>query len=109
MNIRFSSSILDACRRLKFKIASFRREDEPTLIKQLEGSSLEWGTEKAIRESGGVPDIIYDLGGQGKEEMIRVLAEDVDSLAEKIIKIHRMIRKNKKLAKNSEIDNWRTG
>lgn len=109
MNIRFSSSILDACRRLKFKIASFRREDEPTLVKQLEGSSLEWGTEKAIRESGCVPDIIYDLGGQGKEEMIRVLAEDVDALVEKILKIHRMTRKIKKPSKDREIDKWRKG
>ena len=109
MNIRFSTSILEACHRLKFKIASFRREDEPTRVKQLEGSSLEWGTEKAIRENGGVPDIIYDLGGQGKEEMIRVLAEDVESLVQMIYKIHRKTKQDNKRGKRREVDQWRTG
>ncbi len=107
MNIRFSSSILEACRQLKFKIASFKREDEPPMVKQLEGSSLEWGTEKAIRDNGGVPDIIYDLGGQGKEEMIRVLAQDVESLVEKIYKIHCKTSQKKKQG-GREIDKWRT-
>lgn len=108
MNIRFTKSLLEACRKLKFKIASFKREDEPRSIKQLEGSSLEWGTEKAIKECGFVPDIIYDLGGQGKEEMIRVIAADVESLAEKILKIHRMAGKTAKTGKSPEKDNWRT-
>ena len=109
MNIKFSSSILDACRRLKFKIASFRRQDEPPKVKQMEGSSLEWGTDKAIREFGGVPDIIYDLGGQGKEEMVRVIAEDIESLVEMIYKIHRQTKLNAKKRKGKETDKWRTG
>jgi predicted fused transcriptional regulator/phosphomethylpyrimidine kinase len=36
-----------------------------------------------------VPDIIYDLGGIRKEEMIRVIAEDMQSLIGKILAIHR--------------------
>jgi hydroxymethylpyrimidine/phosphomethylpyrimidine kinase len=107
MNIKMTSSILNACRQLKFKMASFRREDEPSEVKQMEGSSLEWGTDHAIRKNGSVPDIIYDLGGQGKEEMIRVLADDVESLVEKIGKIHRKTMKNKKMAKVKELDKWR--
>ena len=109
MNIRFSSAILEACRRLKFKIASFRRQDEPPKVKQVEGSSLEWGTDKAIREFGGVPDIIYDLGGQGKEEMVRVIAKDIESLVEMINKIHRKTKQNTKSRKGKETDKWRTG
>ena len=52
---------------LKFKMASFDRAKEPKNVKQKEGSSLEWGTHKAITDCGYVPDIIYDLGGQGKD------------------------------------------
>lgn len=108
MNIRFAKSLLEVCRKLKFKVASFNREDEPRRVKQLEGSSLEWGTEKAIKECGFVPDVIYDLGGQGKEEMIRVIATDVESLVEKILKIHRMACKKTKAGKKPEKDDWRT-
>lgn len=89
MNIKYTDALLAVCRRLKFSIASFDRADEPKKVKTREGSSLEWGTAKAIQNFGRVPDIIYDLGGFGKEEMIRVLAEDVESLVEKILRIHR--------------------
>ena len=61
-----------------------------------EGSSLEWGTDKAIRHFGTDPDILYDLGGVGKEEMIRVIAEDVETLVEKILCIHRAYKKGRK-------------
>ena len=70
-------------------MASFDRAKEPKKVRSLEGSSLEWGTDSAIRKFGSVPDIIYDLGGMGKEEMVRVLAEDIESLTEKVLKIHR--------------------
>ena len=57
-------------------------------MRTLEGSSLEWGTAYAIRDCGFVPDIIFDKGGMRKEEMIRVISEDIESLVEKILKIH---------------------
>ena len=104
MNIKFTDSILKACRKLKFKIASFDRAKEPKSVKQKEGSSLEWGTHKAITDCGYVPDIIYDLGGQGKEEMIRVLARDIGELVEKVLKINRWVEAN--LA-GREKDTWR--
>lgn len=91
MNLKFQQYFLDACKRLKMSIGSFERSREPKNVKQLEGSSLEWGTRQAILDAGRVPDIIYDLGGQGKEEMIRVIARDVEDLVGKIRKIHRTI------------------
>jgi hydroxymethylpyrimidine kinase/phosphomethylpyrimidine kinase len=104
MNIKFSDTILKACRKLKFKVASFDRAKEPKSVKQKEGSSLEWGTHTAIKKCGFVPDIIYDLGGQGKEEMIRVLARDIGELVEKVLKIHRWVEANHT---GRERDTWR--
>ena len=104
MNIKFTDSILKACKKLKFRIASFDRAKEPKSVKQLEGSSLEWGTYTAIKKCGFVPDIIYDLGGQGKEEMIRVLAQDVGELVEKVLKINRWVETNHT---EREKDTWR--
>ncbi len=88
MNIKYTDSLLQICKKLKYKISSFDRAKEPKNIRTREGSSLEWGTEKAIKRYGSVPDIIYDLGGIRKEEMIRVIAKDMESLVEKILAIH---------------------
>ena len=91
MNIKYTDALLKVCKRLKFKISLFNRADEPQHIKTREGSSLEWGTAKAIRDYGGVPDIIYDLGGMGKEEMIRVIADNIESLVDKVVKINKAV------------------
>jgi hydroxymethylpyrimidine/phosphomethylpyrimidine kinase len=93
MNIKYTDALLRICKKLKFKIASFDRSKEPKKVRVREGSSLEWGTEKAIRSYGSVPDIIYDLGGIRKEEMIRVIAEDMESLVKKILDIHGLYEK----------------
>ena len=92
MNIKYTPELLKICKRLKFKTATFNRADEPKNVRSKEGSSLEWGTDTAIRGCGFVPDIIYDIGGFGKEEMIRVIADDIESLVEKILKIHRLYK-----------------
>ncbi len=104
MNIKFSDSILKACRNLKFKIGSFDRAKEPKNVKEREGSSLEWGTHDAILRLGYVPDIIYDLGGQGKEEMVRVLAPDIGTLLDKILRIH---KEATRIRPANEKDGWR--
>jgi len=92
MNIKFDDELIRICKKLRFKIASFDRQREPRKVKVQEGSSLEWGTATAIRSFGSVPDIIFDRGGVGKEEMIRVIASDVESLVEKVLKINRLYR-----------------
>ena len=93
MNIKYTDELLSICQRLRYKIASFDRADEPKNVRVKEGSSLEWGTQKALEDYGSVPDIIYDLGGIRKEEMIRVIADDAESLVEKVMAIHRLYKK----------------
>ncbi len=87
MNIKYSPKIIKVCKKLNFKIASFDRRDEPEESKLKEGSSLQWGVEKVIKESGFIPDIIYDLGNIGKEPMVRVIAENPEGLCKKVISI----------------------
>jgi hydroxymethylpyrimidine/phosphomethylpyrimidine kinase len=89
MNIKYNADLIRVCKSLKFSMASFDRAMEPKKVRTLEGSSLEWGTAFSIRKCGFVPDIIFDKGGMQKEEMIRVVAEDIESLVDKILKIHR--------------------
>lgn len=92
MNIKYTPELLKICTRLKLKIATFNRADEPKKVRRKEGSSLEWGTDTAIKGCGFVPDIIYDIGGFGKEEMIRVIADDIESLVDRVLKIHRLCK-----------------
>ena len=87
MNIKFSDEIINICKKLKLNISGFDRNKEPLIIKNIEGQTLEWGTNVAIKRSKKFPDIIFDRGANGKEPMIRVLGKDPDDVANKIINI----------------------
>ena len=45
---------------------------------------MEWGTAHAIEELGAIPDMIYDLGGVGKEPMIRIIGRDPGEIVGKV-------------------------
>ncbi len=60
-----------ACKEIGLKVASFIRDEEPQGV-----STMEWGVGDAIQRSEGVPDVIFDTGGIGKEAMIRLLGTD---------------------------------
>lgn len=92
MNICYSKEAVDACKKLKMKISSFDRKEEPRSVKLKEGSSLEWGTEISIKRFGSVPDMIFDLGGHEKEAMIRIIGRDAKDVADKVLSIKRVIR-----------------
>ena len=85
MNIRYSEPLLAKAREGGLLTARFDRSEEPEAVKRLEGSSLEWGTLQALRETPGRPDIIYDRGEVGKEPMIRVLGMDPEDVLRKLI------------------------
>lgn len=89
MNLRFSEATLDACRQTGLSLASFDRSEEPEAVKQKEGSSLEWGTIRALEQAGKMVDIIYDRGEVGKEPVVRVLGEDPMGVIEKVLRIAR--------------------
>lgn len=87
MNIRYSPEILEACRKAGLETASFDRGQEPETVKEREGSSLEWGTHKALAGMDRLPDIVYDQGDMGKEPMIRVLGETPADVVDKVERI----------------------
>ncbi|RLB18908.1 MAG: bifunctional hydroxymethylpyrimidine kinase/phosphomethylpyrimidine kinase [Deltaproteobacteria bacterium] len=84
MDIRYSEQLVELCRNLGFLVASFDRKDEPTEVKEMEGSTLEWGTQRAISDFGQIPDMIYDRGEVGKEPVIRILGKTPEKVAEKL-------------------------
>ena len=88
MALCYEPKLIDCIRSLGFTVGEFDRRLEPLNVKEIEGSSLEWGTKNAIEAAGGiVPDIIFDRGDVGKEPVTRVLGSSPMDVAGKIIKI----------------------
>ncbi|UCE91383.1 MAG: bifunctional hydroxymethylpyrimidine kinase/phosphomethylpyrimidine kinase [Methanobacteriota archaeon] len=79
MNVKYSTTAVSACRAARLSVASFDRAREPK-----GASSMTWGVTEAIRRHGGVPDVIFDRGGPGKEPMIRILGRDPRHVIKKL-------------------------
>ena len=90
MNVRYSTEIVERAKE-KFKVSSFSRKEEPEEVKEREGSTLDWGTEVAIKKACEVPDIIYDTGDVGKEPMVRVLGRDAIDVVRKVIGLLQLV------------------
>ncbi len=95
MNIRYSEENLKACRKLGLTIGSFNRKDEPKGV-----STMEWGTDFAIKKLGKVPNAIYDKGGVGKEAMIRLLGETPGEVARLALRLARKTAQGKAFLPN---------
>ncbi len=85
LNLRYSAELLGDITKAGFTVGGFDRKDEPK-----SSSSMEWGTAKAIKDLGYVPDAIHDPGSCGKEPMIRLLAHDPGELVRKLRRILEM-------------------
>jgi hydroxymethylpyrimidine/phosphomethylpyrimidine kinase len=86
MNLHYDPRLVEAFRKIGFEAVEVDRRREPFEIKHVEGRSLSWGTEEAIRSAGRVPDVIYDRGEVGKEPMMRILGRDAVEVVEKALK-----------------------
>lgn len=82
LNIKYSPANLEACRRADLSTSTFDRAREPKGV-----SSMTWGVHKSIERFGGVPDVIFDKGGVGKEPMIRLLGRSPEDVLSKLRRI----------------------
>jgi hydroxymethylpyrimidine/phosphomethylpyrimidine kinase len=86
LNIKFSEDILRACHKLKLSMAGFDRSKEPSGVK-----TMIWGTGRAIKTAGIVPNVIFDRGAVGKESMVRLLGTSATEVANLALRIARTI------------------
>ncbi len=91
--LRYSPDILKLAEKRGLKTASFSRTEEPEDVAEKEGSSLEWGTNRAIRQKGFVPDVVYDCGGEGKEPVIRLIGRSLDQLVQEVSFLAKELKK----------------
>lgn len=84
-NVRFAEPILAALEEMMLDIRYFDRVQEPPGIR-----TMDWGVASCCKT--GVPDVIYDRGGIGKEPMIRILGETPEEVAHNILKLSGLIK-----------------
>ena len=87
MNIKNTPTIIAAASDLGYTVSMYDRRKEPPEIKHVEGMTIPWGVEEAIRTFGGVPDIIYHDGDFGKEPMALIIGRDAVDVVKKAIRI----------------------
>lgn len=91
MNVRYSRKLIKTCRELGMSVSYYDRSLEPPEIKEKEDRTTAWGAEDAIKKIGVVPDVIYHEGDYGKEPMAIFLGKTALDVANKIVKISKLI------------------
>ena len=82
VNLRYEEGIVKICRRVGLDISFFDRSLEPFEVKKVDGRTIAWGVEQAVARIGRAPDVIYDIGEEGKEPMIFVFGATPIEVAE---------------------------
>jgi hydroxymethylpyrimidine/phosphomethylpyrimidine kinase len=63
------------------------REQQPEKIMTTEESTMQWLIKKSIKQTGRIPDIIWDKGSVRKEPMIRLFGKNANEIVNKLQKI----------------------
>lgn len=85
LNLHYDQGLVKAFKKAGLVVSSFDRRLEPPEVKAMEGGTLVWGVEEAVKAVGRIPDVVYDLGEVGKEPMIRVLGNSAMDVVEKAL------------------------
>lgn len=80
--IHYSNEILTLCESMLLEIYSFDRAREPPGI-----PTIDWGVAFCCERCEGVPDIIFDLGCEGKVPLIRFFGENPTMVSARLIRI----------------------
>ena len=93
-NIRYGSDVEEAIGKLGLTWSYYDRREEPEEVRRVEGATIPWGVRTAIERAGGrVPDVIHDYGAHGKEPITKIFGKTATEVAEKIIKIGKIVAK----------------
>jgi predicted fused transcriptional regulator/phosphomethylpyrimidine kinase/diadenosine tetraphosphate (Ap4A) HIT family hydrolase len=76
INIKYDPKIIEICKKLGLKISFYDRNDEPENVRRVEGGTIPWGVEAAIKRIKDIPDVIYHKGSWGKEPSISLIGTD---------------------------------
>ena len=86
INIKYQNTTITKIKKLKFIVSKYDRNQEPINVKN-KGSTIEWGIKSAIKNLKESPDVIFHIGGFGKEPMIIIFGDTPKKILKKISKI----------------------
>ncbi|MCK4480020.1 MAG: bifunctional hydroxymethylpyrimidine kinase/phosphomethylpyrimidine kinase [Candidatus Lokiarchaeota archaeon] len=92
MNLKYNPNWIIAIQEnTDLQLKEIIRKDQPEEIKKKEFSTMQWLIKESIENFGKIPDIIWDIGSQGKEPMMRLFGNNSKEMIEKLEKIMRAI------------------
>lgn len=83
VNCRFDENVELALESLEWPIAEYQRSEQPADVKTAEGSTMQWGAAQAFAETEPTPVVVYDRGALGKEPIVKLLAPNAPTLADR--------------------------
>ena len=86
INIKYQNTTISKIKKLKLIVSKYDRNQEPNNVKN-KGSTIEWGIKSAIKNLKESPDVIFHIGGFGKEPMIIIFGDTPKKILKKISKI----------------------
>ncbi|WP_339102343.1 bifunctional hydroxymethylpyrimidine kinase/phosphomethylpyrimidine kinase [Haloterrigena salinisoli] len=85
VNCRFDAAVEDALEALEWSVAEYDRDEQPDEISETEGSTMGWGARQAFADREESPVAIVDRGEIGKEAMVKLVASDPETLADRAL------------------------
>ncbi len=90
-NPQFAKWLKEYCRNKGWVFSVIDRTREPDEIREVEGASMPWKVQEAVKSANGqVPKIFYETGAIGKEPVSVLLGKDPIEVAEQVCMIARL-------------------
>ena len=86
INLKYQKRIISKIEKSKLSICSYDRIHEPKNVK-MNGSTIEWGIKKAIKNLKTAPDAVFHKGDFGKEPMIIIFGNTPKIILNKLLQI----------------------
>ncbi|QCS41505.1 bifunctional hydroxymethylpyrimidine kinase/phosphomethylpyrimidine kinase [Natrinema versiforme] len=91
VNCRFDADVAAALESLEWPTAEYDRGEQPDAIADTEGSTMGWGARQAFADRDEPPAAVVDRGEVGKEALVKLVAEDPETLAERALALDREV------------------
>ncbi|PGF16561.1 bifunctional hydroxymethylpyrimidine kinase/phosphomethylpyrimidine kinase [Natrinema sp. CBA1119] len=91
VNCRFDADVEAALESLEWPVATYDRDTEPAAVKETEGSTMGWGARQAFADREEAPVAVIDRGEVGKEALVKLIAADPETLADRTLALDREV------------------
>ncbi|MFD1563348.1 bifunctional hydroxymethylpyrimidine kinase/phosphomethylpyrimidine kinase [Haloarchaeobius amylolyticus] len=91
VNCRFDADVEAALETLDWPIAEYDRGQQPEEVAEIEDSTMGWGAQQAFGDRDEPPAAVVDRGEVGKEAIVKVVATDPETLAERTLALDREV------------------